>query len=192
MSEAEDKIILATVECIEEYGINGTTIRRIGDKAGMNSAAINYYFRSKDALMERVFSTTLNNAFDWEDFIYTENMPLKEQLNEIFVFLSVKSIEYRNISRAHFYEIIEHENYNTMITVRMNAFLEKVFSEVKRKKPDLPDGRIRMALTQLAAATLPFFSIYANLFDTFSGLDMDRAENRAKYVKSLVETLAWD
>lgn len=54
MSTVEDKIINATVSCIEKYGIKKTTIRQIGKEAGVNSASINYYFRSKDILMQHV------------------------------------------------------------------------------------------------------------------------------------------
>ena len=42
----EEKIILATIECLEKYGFQGTTIRKIAEAAGSNSAAVNYYFRS--------------------------------------------------------------------------------------------------------------------------------------------------
>lgn len=189
MTDAEEKILQATVDCIEEYGINGTTIRRIGNKAGMNSAAINYYFRSKGILMDRVLQATLDNAFNWDDFKYTEALPLHEQLDEIFIFLAVKPIQFRNITQAHLYEIVQHANYQTELTTKLNGFLEKVFGEVRRKKPELPDEEIRLALTQLAAATLPFFSTFSNLYNSFSGLDMSKEENRIRYVKRLVEKL---
>lgn len=43
----EIKIIEAAIECIEQFGLKGATNRRIAEKAGVNLAAINYYFRSK-------------------------------------------------------------------------------------------------------------------------------------------------
>ena len=33
----------------------------------VNNAAINYYFRSKEALVDRCMCVTLHNAFNWED-----------------------------------------------------------------------------------------------------------------------------
>ena len=59
----EEKIITATVECIEKYGIKGTTIRQIAETAGVNIAAINYYFRSKDQLFEAVFTKVASRIF---------------------------------------------------------------------------------------------------------------------------------
>ena len=63
----EIKIIEAAIDCIEQFGLKGATNRRIAEKAGVNLAAINYYFRSKENLIERVMETTLHNAFDWDD-----------------------------------------------------------------------------------------------------------------------------
>ncbi len=48
MITTEEKIILAAINCIEKYGLENTTIRKIGEEAGTNSASISYYFRSKD------------------------------------------------------------------------------------------------------------------------------------------------
>jgi TetR/AcrR family transcriptional regulator, regulator of cefoperazone and chloramphenicol sensitivity len=55
----EQKIIDATIRCIEAYGISGANNRRIAEAAGVNIAAINYYFRSKELLIQRVMEITL-------------------------------------------------------------------------------------------------------------------------------------
>ena len=44
-------IIEAVIDCIEKYGIDKVTTRRIAEQAGTNIASINYYFRSKDVLL---------------------------------------------------------------------------------------------------------------------------------------------
>ena len=66
-TSAEEKIIHATIGCIEKYGISGATNRQIAQAAGVNLAAINYYFRSKEQLIQRVMEITLTNAFDLSD-----------------------------------------------------------------------------------------------------------------------------
>jgi DNA-binding transcriptional regulator YbjK len=48
----EERIRLAALECIEELGLKEATVRAIAAKANMNPAAVNYYFRSKDRLVE--------------------------------------------------------------------------------------------------------------------------------------------
>ena len=63
-ASVEGKIIQAAIECIEKYGISGATNRQIALEAGVNNAAINYYFRSKEVLIQRCMEITLKNAFD--------------------------------------------------------------------------------------------------------------------------------
>ena len=52
---ARDQILAAARELFAEKGYRDTTVREIARKAGANGAAVNYYFRSKDALYEAVF-----------------------------------------------------------------------------------------------------------------------------------------
>ncbi|MDP4095119.1 MAG: TetR family transcriptional regulator, partial [Bacillota bacterium] len=49
---AKERIILATIELIEKKGINSITTRGIASTANVNSAAINYYFGSKEKLLD--------------------------------------------------------------------------------------------------------------------------------------------
>jgi AcrR family transcriptional regulator len=188
LTEAEERIIQAAIECIEEYGIQNSTIRKISEKANMNSAAISYYFRSKDNLIDKAMSVTLDNAFQWDDFKYTENMPLKEQLFEIFSFFSISALQFPKLTQAHFYDII-NGNYETQTTMRINLFLQKVFGEFKRKKPDMPDDEIRTVLIDLASSTILYFAAFSNLFEGFSGFNMRDPETRKKYVRELIDRL---
>jgi TetR/AcrR family transcriptional repressor of bet genes len=58
----EGQILLGAFESIIEKGISKTTIRSIGQKAGLNPGIIHYYFKNKDELLSRVLSTCYNNA----------------------------------------------------------------------------------------------------------------------------------
>ena len=51
---SREKILQATWELIKEKGIESITIRDIASRAGTNIASINYYFGSKDQLINEV------------------------------------------------------------------------------------------------------------------------------------------
>jgi AcrR family transcriptional regulator len=59
-SHVSEHLVRAAVACIRRDGIEGVTTRAIAREAGMNIAAVNYYFASKDALvaiaLEHVFA----------------------------------------------------------------------------------------------------------------------------------------
>ena len=70
--DVKQKIIMTAIECIESEGLQGVTIRKIADQAGVNVAAINYHFGSKEQLFKIVMNSTLNESFvnniqDYED-----------------------------------------------------------------------------------------------------------------------------
>ena len=82
----EEKIIRATIDCIEEFGIVGATTRRIAKSAEVNIAAINYYFRSKDRLIEIGLHQTMENSFgDWQRDITDRERDLDARLRKALV-----------------------------------------------------------------------------------------------------------
>src|SRR5512138_1248063 len=105
-STPEQKILFTTIECIEKYGISGATNRRIAGAAGVNIAAINYYFRSKEALIQRVMEITLKNAFDLSDLPPMPGASARERCEEIFLKFLEGGLQYPNLTRAHFRSLL--------------------------------------------------------------------------------------
>ena len=54
-------LIKSAGELFAEYGLEGTSIRAIADKAGANSAAISYYFGSKENLYTETLRYVVNH-----------------------------------------------------------------------------------------------------------------------------------
>ena len=50
----EERIFHSACEVFLLYGYHGTKIRKITELSGANNAALNYYFRSKEKLYEKV------------------------------------------------------------------------------------------------------------------------------------------
>lgn len=58
--KSEAAILDAAEECFSEMGFNGTSVRAIGEKAGLNPALVHYYFESKEMLFEQVVARRAN------------------------------------------------------------------------------------------------------------------------------------
>ena len=67
--DGRDRILEAAGEIFAECGFRGATIRRICDRAGVNIAAINYYFGGK----EKLYSEVLRH---WNEFAIKKYPPL--------------------------------------------------------------------------------------------------------------------
>ena len=184
----EEKIINAAIECLEKYGVQGTTIRKIADFAGMNSAAINYYFRSKEVLVQRALERTLANAFDWEDIAALPGSTPQEYCAAIFINLVEGGINYPGLTRAHFYDLLSSGNYNTLVVKRMNDFVIHLCSELKERG-------VKMELLQLETSCMQITSsvfmmiLSPKLFQSSFGLDMANSAQRENFIVSLVNQL---
>jgi len=58
--ETRTRILDAAEELFMQHGFEATSMRQLTAKAGVNLAAVNYHFGSKDALIEAVFRRRLD------------------------------------------------------------------------------------------------------------------------------------
>jgi len=186
----EEKIIIAAIECVERYGLTGATSRRIAATAGVNLAAINYYFRSKDALIERVMQTTLENAFDFENFDPMPGKSAEEYCAAIFKDLLEGGLRYPGISRAHFYELFNRGQRNPLLNERIDRFISRLVDDLAARGTLLSQDDLRLACTQIMYSVL-MAVLDPGLFKN-SGVDLENDTMRALFIRRLVTRLLAD
>ena len=184
----EEKIIEATIECIERYGIQETTNRKIAEMAGVNSAAINYYFRSKDALIQRCMQVTLENAFDFEDFERLPGATAREHCAAIFNEIIEGGLNYPGITRAHFYDLLAAGSYDSLAVEKLNEFVQKLADDLAEGGVGLTRQELQLACAQIISAILTAV-LAPQLFSTGLGIDMRDEATRKAFVGRLVERL---
>lgn len=187
-STVEDKIVHAAIECIERFGIHGTTNRKIAEIAGVNSAAINYYFRSKDALMQRCMQVTLQNAFDFEE---NENLPggsARERCAAIFNELVEGGLRFQGITRAHFYDLLVEGKYDSLVVEKLNEFVQRLTKDLQAREPGLEPRELELACVQITAASMMMI-LAPRLFAGKLGIDLTDEPTRKEFVERLVNRL---
>ena len=184
----EEKIILAAIECIEKYGVQETTNRKIAEIANINSAAINYYFRSKEVLIQRVMERTLANAFDWEDIAKLPGATPQEHCAAIFINLLEGGINYPGVTRAHFYELLTTGNYESLIVKRMNEFVSNLVSDLQQRGIKMPQKDLEYACMQITSSVF-FMILSPKLFQGEFGVDLTQPVQKNEFINSLVSQL---
>ena len=184
----EERIIYAAIECIEEYGLQGATNRKIAARAGVNGAAINYYFRSKEKLIEKGMGITLDNDFDWEDFAQMPGDTAVERCVAIFDDIIEGACNYPGLTRAHYFALVTEGNYQSPAALKMNEFLGRLVEDLKEKGTGLEDNELEMAVSQIMATAM-MMSLMPQLAKKQFGIDMADAEIRKKFLQRLVEQL---
>lgn len=187
----EGRIVLATVACIERQGLQGVTIRSIAKEAGVNSAAINYYFRSKEKLVERVMATTLDHLFeDLDAIVIDDTLTPKERVSELLDYLIDGATRYPGVTKAHMYEAMTGGSGESPFAKRMNDVLSHLKSVLVRssEEDDRQEHQLDFQLIELvSAALLP--AVMPAFFRGLSGTDFRDSRTRKGYVRSLMDRM---
>jgi len=63
-SRQRGRILESAIRVFAEKGLDGTTIRMVGNRAGLNSALMYYYFEDKETLFQEAIRTVMAGFFD--------------------------------------------------------------------------------------------------------------------------------
>ena len=181
----EEKIISAAIVCIEKYGVQGTTNRKIAQEAGVNNAAINYYFRSKNALIQRCLEVTLHNAFDFEDFEDLPGDTPQEWCAAIVNDLIDGGLNYPGLARFHFYEVLANGKYDSLAVEKLNEFVSNLVRNLLSRDLTMDEKQLQFACMQITSVMM--IAILApKLFEQNFGLDLANEAMRKTYVDAMV------
>jgi len=184
-----ERIYLATIKIIGLEGIRALTTRRIALEAGVNIAAINYYFGSKDKLVEEALNGTLNEMADFpSDLLDGEVLEVPARLQAFFQGIMGSMVKYPGIARAHLYASLVNNDFSTPFMLRFQEFLEDIHTKLKEKgvRVKVKDMNLRMAIVQMISAViLP--AVFAPMFEPFTESNFKDPEVLKRYVAELLD-----
>ena len=187
-TSVEDRIIAATIDCIDKYGISGATNRQIAGMAGVNIAAINYYFRSKDNLIQRCMEITLKNAFDLSDFPPMPGASAHERCLAVLIDLIQGGYQYPGLTRSHFYNLLAEGRLDPLMVEHVNRFVDELVADLQDRGCALELDDLKVALVQIMSAV--FMAILApDLFEGRQGINLHNPDSCGAYVTRLVNRL---
>jgi AcrR family transcriptional regulator len=126
VSTKREDILEAAEELIAEQGFEGTSVRALAARAGVNVAMISYYFGSKDKLFEALV--------EYRASYLREKLQMLNKEVEDPVLRLEKVIEYyvdRIFSNHHFHRILFRE-----LTLRQRSTLHDSIAEILMKNFD--------------------------------------------------------
>ena len=153
-------IIEAVVACIEKYGIDKLTTRKIAEEAGTNIASINYYFRSKEELVAETLTTTINHMMeDVFAAIADTGKPFEETLREVFFYLIDGATRFPGISTAHLYAAVVEKRYDSPGGQAIVRVFERLAERAVKELPQKDPEEIRFQMAQVVSSIM--FSMLA-------------------------------
>jgi len=141
-TEKQEKILAAAEHLFAEHGYEGTAIRDIAEKAGVNIAMISYYFGSKEKMLEAIFSKGASHFKNLQEELRNNSSLTALQKLEWFIDNRIEKI----FSRERFFRLMICEQMidkNIEITKMMNSLRSKSADMIKQiLKDGKKDGSI--------------------------------------------------
>lgn len=186
----EERIVLAAIACIDRQGYQRVTIRSIAKEAGVNSAAINYYFRSKDRLLDRAMEATLGHLFeDLEAIADDDTLRPVDQVAETLDYLIDGATRYPGVTRSHIYRAMNDPRSDGPFALRMNRIIARLRDRIARSLParetPLQPDSLNLSLIALFSGAM-FPAFMPSFYREFSGVDLRDSRTRKSYVRSLM------
>ena len=148
-------ILEAVVTCIEKFGLEQITTRKIAVEAGTNIASINYHFRSKDHLVAEAFSMTIKHMLqDVFAAIDDSSRGFEATLTDVLFYLLEGSLRFPGISRAHLNQAIRSPQRDTISARAMSKVFDGLASRAARAYPNKDQQLLRLRLAQVLSAVM--------------------------------------
>jgi TetR/AcrR family transcriptional regulator, regulator of cefoperazone and chloramphenicol sensitivity len=146
-------ILEAVVTCIEKYGIDKVTTRKIAVEAGTNIASINYYFRSKEELLSEAMSMTIKHMLD-DVFMAIDDLaqPFDDMFADVIFYLLDGSHRFPGVSRAHLYQAVVQRGAPSISSRAMARLFDRLAQRAIREFPGSDPKRLRWAVSQVLSS----------------------------------------
>jgi AcrR family transcriptional regulator len=150
-----EQILEAVITCIEKDGIESLTTRRIAEEAGTNIASINYYFRSKDLLVEEALTMTVNHMLDdVVEIMAGPPQPFEAMLEEVLYYMIEGALRFPGMTLAHIHSIIVEKRTDTIAADAFRKIFGMLTGHAERAFGDVPAEQIRAAMAQVLSTAL--------------------------------------
>jgi AcrR family transcriptional regulator len=161
------KLVQATIVTLMQYGVEGATVRRIVAEAGVNIAAVNYHFGSKDRLLQEAFDLTVHEAFtkslhEVEQFIAEQGGDVMEGTRVFFRDYLPNAFGWARIAVAHLREALLNQDYSGRAVVESRHFVEEFY---RLARPGMRGSEEEMRLrVEHVWATIFLFSLLPQIY----------------------------
>ena len=189
--DARERILRATLDGIDRVGVDGLTVRGIAAAAEVNGAAINYYFGTKDRLLEEALDRAggegLWGTLDELAALIADNRGdvragLEEYLSEFLPGLLTRP----HRLAARFHGPLTEQDYGGARVAELNEYLEGFLDLVgPALRPGSSDEK-RLSVMQLWSALLGV-GLMPRLFESFAGPHALTAEGLDRWVARLLD-----
>jgi AcrR family transcriptional regulator len=173
-----EQLIKVTIRLLTESRSPGKiTARQIAAEAKVNLALINYYFHSKNELLNIAVSIILENKAEKLMEIYSMDIPAKQKLIKFLTTIVEIIMEYTDILKPHISYILLEGDMSTSL---------QILPIIKEHYTDKSEAECRIIAYQLISFLQLIFYRSTEFFK-YSGIDIMNREERDKLLQLIID-----
>ena len=186
MSERPTKmhILESTIAAIEANGIQALTTRAIAAQAGVNNAALHYYFGTKEALVEAALALSLDNMMADTQAILSGKESLAHRLRTLLDYMVQGTLTYPNLIRAHLWSPLIEGIGDSPFLQMQATWMDRLVRELRSGASSFDEAEARRALST-ALGGIVFLALMPETASRRAPSIRSRAA-RERYVDQLV------
>ena len=184
----KEKILLSAIEAIEKFGIQNLTTRTIAQEAGVNNAALHYYFGTKELLLEAALTATIDHWVADTVEILGSEASTQDRLRAILEYLVDGVIRYPNLIRAHIQGPLMEGDPDSPFMAMLSTWLDQAVLGLEDSLPPKQQQRLRIAIQSMVSSIL-VAGLMPQGPGLSEGINLQDEANRAAYIEFLTGTI---
>jgi AcrR family transcriptional regulator len=184
-----EKILGATLELLAGSEPEALTTRQIAALAGVNVAAINYHFRTKDNLIDEAVYVFSSRAFaQGLQLLRDEAVSPLHRLLQFLKGYAWGLVEYRGITRTAFEKNLAPGPASGRYAGLTRELFAALASVLREHTGEGDEATARRTLMLFSGVIFPF--LFHELFGEAGGVHVTDPAQRDQYIELLVRTVA--
>ena len=183
-----DKIISTAIDMIGRQINLDFTIRSIAEKANVNLASVNYYFRSKDNLINEVEKHFVRESRRIYEEITGLGMEPREKIRLWAAKTMDQIMEYPGIIYLIVTKLLNDRNENTGVVGLMDTLEQSLIPIIKESMGIQDDITASIKLMHLFSGVVAPVLFYYGAGRSFN-IDMRNSNDRSRYIDALIDSV---
>lgn len=181
-------ILESTINAIEKHGVQNLTTRIIAQEAGVNNAALHYYYGTKERLIGEALEHTLSHMIEDTDEILSRDDDIETRLRALFEYLVDGVYRFPNLIRSHLSGPLMEGESDSPLYRMMDVWLERTCSELGRVMPQVHKDTLRISM-YVALTAIIVAGFMSGPAGRPSSIDLEDEAVRARYIDFIVGSI---
>ncbi len=181
----KENILKTTIELLKIKSIDLISIREIASLAKVNTASINYYFKSKDLLFENAIEYSMTTGINQWFFLNIDFCNIKKSdLSSFVLFLHLSTIQNPSLSRTRIINLLNAKSTNNL-NIKIFEMIYKIAKSIYIGT-DTDELKIKVSLVY---ASLVNISCTIDDLNIFLNTQIENEEVLKKYINSIIDII---